>query len=66
MFILTAAEIVQELENMEKTRMRLEASKLSERVCYGLFQYLGEIKDRKVECFPKIKTSQNVLEYVSI
>ncbi|XP_036286874.1 E3 ubiquitin-protein ligase RAD18 isoform X3 [Pipistrellus kuhlii] len=28
----SAAEIVQELENMEKTRMRLEASKLSERV----------------------------------
>ncbi|CAK6435529.1 unnamed protein product [Pipistrellus nathusii] len=28
----SAAEIVQELENMEKTRMRLEASKLNERV----------------------------------
>ncbi|XP_036286879.1 E3 ubiquitin-protein ligase RAD18 isoform X7 [Pipistrellus kuhlii] len=30
--VTKAAEIVQELENMEKTRMRLEASKLSERV----------------------------------
>ncbi|XP_059519399.1 E3 ubiquitin-protein ligase RAD18 isoform X1 [Myotis daubentonii] len=28
----SAAEIVQELENMEKTRMRLEASKLNERI----------------------------------
>ncbi|XP_036123156.1 E3 ubiquitin-protein ligase RAD18 isoform X1 [Molossus molossus] len=28
----SAAEIVQEIENMEKTRMRLEASKLSERI----------------------------------
>lgn len=32
-FFLTAAEIVQEIENMEKTRMRLEASKLNESVC---------------------------------
>ncbi|XP_036187931.1 E3 ubiquitin-protein ligase RAD18 isoform X5 [Myotis myotis] len=30
--VTKAAEIVQELENMEKTRMRLEASKLNERI----------------------------------
>jgi hypothetical protein len=32
LLILIAAEIVQEIESMEKTRMRLEASKLNENV----------------------------------
>lgn len=57
MFILTAAEIVQELETMEKTRMRLEASKLSERVCYGLFQYLGRNKG-KLNTLLKLKQAR--------
>ncbi|KAH0508708.1 E3 ubiquitin-protein ligase RAD18 [Microtus ochrogaster] len=40
----SAAEIVQEIENMEKTRMRLEASKLNENVSCTTCSYCKELK----------------------